>query len=120
MDNDSILSIINNIFSNESVFLKNIYNISSYEEGILYLNNNNLYDYTKLRILNFLYLIYIKEDIFPCKEYINHLYNCFFNITGVKLKKSGLKNMFMNNKYENKKPYILNLIDENIKNIIEE
>ena len=53
MDNEEIISIISNIFSKEYDFLNNIYGITSYKNGIEYLNNNdsNIEQKTKNRIL---------------------------------------------------------------------
>ena len=120
MDNDSLLKIITDIFSSDKVFLQKIYNINSYDEGILYIKNNELNDITELRILNCLYKIHIQDDIFPSKDYINILTDNYFKLYNIKLKKSGLKNIIMNNKYEKKYNYIIRLIEKNINYIIEE
>ena len=123
MDNQEILNIITYIFSNENNFLTQIYGISSYEDGINYLNNNiNMKESTKIRILNCLFKIHLKEDYFPSKEYIEHLQSFYYNTYNIKLKKSGLKNILINNKYDeiNKYDILIYLIIDNLKNIIEE
>ena len=121
MDNDEIINIISKTFRLELDFLSNIYGITSYDDGINYLkNNDNLQPLTIMRILNCLYKIFIEEDYFPSTEYINILYDSYFNIYNVKLKKSGLKNIIINNKYNKKDVTINRLIKNNYKNIIEE
>ena len=122
MDNDEIIDIISKTFNLQEDFLANIYGITTYEEGINYLKNNeNMNGITIIRILNCLYIIFIEEDYFPSREYIELLYSSYFNIFNVKLKKSGLKNIIINSKYNEKKDYhIIRLIKDNYKNIIEE
>ena len=121
MDKEEIVNIISEIFLNEKNFLFTIYGISDYDDGINYLKNNeNIESLTKMRILNCLYVIFIQEDYFPSKEYIDHLHNSYFNIYNIKLKKSGLKNIIINSKYTKKYTIIDRLIKHNLKNIIEE
>ena len=121
MDNENIIKIIDSTFSIESNFLKRIYNINSYSDAINYLNNNkNIKNYSKMRILNCIYIVYITDDEFPSKEYIEFLYIIYVEYYSIKLKKSGIKNIIINNKYNKKAISIFILINENINNIIEE
>ena len=121
MDNEEIIDIIKNTFDYEDEFLSKIYGISNYDDAINYLKNNeNLPSRTKLRILNCLYIIYLEEDYFPSKDYIDQLYITYLSIYNIKLKKSGLKNIMINSKYNKKYTIIIRLIKDNYKNIIEE
>ena len=121
MDNENIIKIIESNFSNESNFLKNIYNINSCNDGINYLNNNkNIKIYTKVRILSCLYRVFITDDEFTSKDYIEHLYESYLEVFNIKLKKSGIKNVIINNKYNELEDGIFVLIKKNINIIIEE
>ena len=123
MDNEEIISIISNTFSNEYEFLNKIYGITSYEKGIEYLNNNesNIEQATMNRILNCLYIIYLEEDFFPSTEFINYLCNSYYNSYNIKIKKNGLKNIIINEKHSSsKKKNFLKLILSNLKYIIDE
>ena len=121
MESEEIVDIITNLFEcNE--FLNSIYGITSYEKGIEYLDNNvNIADYTKMRILNCLFILYINEDYFPSKEYINYIHDTYYNAYDIKLKKNSLKNIFINYKYSSEKlSSYIQLITKNLKYIIEE
>jgi hypothetical protein len=73
-----------------------------------------------MRILNCLYLLYINEDFFPSKDYIDIFYECYLNIYKIKLKKGAIKNILINTKYKKPANSITVLIDINIINIIDE
>jgi hypothetical protein len=123
MDNSEIMSIILNVVSNDKEFLNKIYGITSYETGMEYLNNNEsiIEQSTTNRILNCLYSIYIDEDFFPSTEFINRLYNSYYNVFNIKIKKNGLKNIIINEKHSSKKTKnFFFLIGMNLKYIIDE
>ena len=76
---------------------------------------------TKNRILNCLYMLYIDEDFFPSTEIINYMCNSYYNTYNIKIKKNSLKNIIINEKYSSsKQKNFFNLINKNLKYIIEE
>ena len=83
-------------------FLKNVYNINSYEEGINYIKNNiEMSSITIERIINCIFVTYREQDNLPNDIYIDFIYKVLKDNYYMEISKNKIKKILIDNKFKN-------------------
>ena len=104
------------LFDDESIFLKLIYKINSFEEGMDFIkNNNNLSYFTIGRIVRLMFNAFINNDNFPNEEYLLLVIQQYELLFNKKIDIHKLKNIIIKYKHkENTNNVLYLIIRENI------
>lgn len=104
------------IFENVEFFLNKVYKINSFNDGIHYLNNNpKLPILTINRILNCMFLVFIDDNDFPDKTYIQLFQKCYNEIHEHHLNDKDIKNTIMKYKHKNNNKMLETIFNERLK-----
>lgn len=82
-------------------FLKNVYNIESFEEGINYIKNNSeMSSITIERIVNCMFISYREQDILPNDIYIDIINKVLKDNYNIDIDKNKIRKILIENKFK--------------------